>query len=312
MTKVLEGVRVVEVSTMGFVPSAAAVLADWGANVVKVEHPVHGDVIRGGNTWGVPADGAQGMSFLWEIFNRGKRSIGVDLNQPAGVEIALRLADSADVFMTSFLPPARRRIGIDVDDVMARNPGIVYARGSGRGPEGPLADAGGFDALCFWALSGIASAVTPDDHRDMITMPAPGFGDGLSGMALAGGIAAALAYRERSGKGVVVDVSLLSTGMWAMQSSIAATKLTGRDELKRTARGTPARPALVDGYRTKDGRFIALSFDRGDRYWKEFCTAVGRPELADDPVLGSDDTRYEDMPHLVKVLEDIFATRTYD
>src|SRR5581483_11872354 len=121
----MSGIRVVELGLFALVPSAAAVLAEWGADVIKVEHPVQGDPVRGLAAWGIKP-GTGGFSYMWEVCNRGKRSVGVDVGTPDGREIVLRLAEQADVFLTSFLPPARRKLGIDVDDVMARNPAIIY------------------------------------------------------------------------------------------------------------------------------------------------------------------------------------------
>src|ERR1700679_2908509 len=125
MAQVMEGVRVVEVALYGLVPTAGAVLADWGADVVKVEHPRHGDPIRGLSAWGVQP-GTGGLTYLWEVFNRGKRSVGIDLGTPAGLEVLMSMLAEADVFLTNFLGPARQRLGIDVEDVCRRNPKIIY------------------------------------------------------------------------------------------------------------------------------------------------------------------------------------------
>ena len=135
MTAPLEGVRVLEVAIYAFVPSAAAILADWGADVLKVEHPVLGDPGRNTAAWGVPAD-VNGVSHLWEVANRGKRAMTLDLATPEGKEILLQLVDESDVFVTNFLPPARRKLGIEPEDIMGRNPRIIYARGSAQGPRG--------------------------------------------------------------------------------------------------------------------------------------------------------------------------------
>src|SRR5215468_10830617 len=160
MARVLEGVRVVEVAQWWFVPSAGAVLADWGADVIKVEHPVTGDPQRGLVTSGFfPPTG--GVNFMMEQSNRGKRSVGIDLANPAGRDTLLRLVETADVFLTNFLPSARRKLRIDVDDIRAVNPRIVYVRGHGQGARGPDAEKGGYDAASFWSRGGIAHALTP-------------------------------------------------------------------------------------------------------------------------------------------------------
>jgi crotonobetainyl-CoA:carnitine CoA-transferase CaiB-like acyl-CoA transferase len=308
MTKVLEGVRVVEVSLYGFVPSAGAVLADWGADVIKIEHPDQGDPMRGLVVSGIRPEDV-GLTFMWEIVNRGKRSVAIDLGVADGRQLLLDMVAEADVFLTNFLPSARRKLGIDVEDIMGRNPGIVFARGSGQGPKGPEADKGGFDAISYWYRTGISAAVTPPDHPMPIRMPGPAFGDVQSGMMLAGGIGAALAYRARTGQGVVVDVSLLAAGLWAMQPGVLGTQLTGADELPKPARVSLGNP-LVNTYRTADGRFVALNMLQGDRYWADLCTAMGRPDLIDDPELATADLRAEHVDRCVAVLDDLFGRRS--
>ncbi len=282
MERALEGIKVLEVSAWAFVPSAGAVLADWGAEVVKVEPP-EGDPMRGLVTGGITG----GPSFPWEIWNRGKRSIGLDLRHPGGRDLLLRLADEADVFLTSYLPPTRKKLGIDIDDIRGRNPAIVYACGSGQGPLGEEADRGGYDAISFWARGGLAAATTPPGADRPVGQPAGAFGDSLSGMGLAGGIAAALLRRSRTGEGAVVDVSLLGTAMWCMQMSI-----TGAAVMMATASaGGGAAPAggpllanpLVNNYETSDGRWLALCMLQRDVYWDGLLEAIGREDLRTDP-----------------------------
>ena len=149
MATVLDGVRVIEVADWGFVPSAGTALGDWGAEVIKVEHPRVGDPIRGLITAGI-VPGASGRNFIVEQIGRHKRSIGIDLATEAGLAILHRLVACADVFLTNFLPDARARLKIDVEHIRARNPNIVYVRGSGQGPKGPDAGKGGYDATSFW------------------------------------------------------------------------------------------------------------------------------------------------------------------
>ena len=133
MTKPMEGVRVLEVALYAFVPAAGAVLAEWGAEVIKVEHPLRPDPMRGTAAWDIEP-GTGGYTYMWEVANRGKRGIAVDIATPEGRELVLQLAEQADVFLTNFLTEARQKLGIDVEDVMERNPRIIYARGSGQGP----------------------------------------------------------------------------------------------------------------------------------------------------------------------------------
>ena len=174
VTRVLEGIRVLDVTQWAFVPSAGAVLADWGATVLKVEHPEQGDPMRGLQIPGlVPAGGAP-ANVMWELPNRGKRSIGIDLAQPEGRDLIHRLAATCDVFLTSFLPSARRRLGIDVDDIRKVNPKIIYARGHGQGSTGPEAEDGGYDSSAFWARGGVSMATTAAGASAPTHMPGPG------------------------------------------------------------------------------------------------------------------------------------------
>jgi crotonobetainyl-CoA:carnitine CoA-transferase CaiB-like acyl-CoA transferase len=277
--RVLAGIRVLEVATYGFVPSAGAALADLGADVIKIEHPVHGDPMRHIPAFGM-APGTGGLTLQFEAFNRGKRSVALDLKDPTSYEYLMRLVETADVFITNFLPAARQRARIDVDDVRARNPDIIYARGSGHGTRGTEADAGGFDVLSFWYRTGVGDAVTVPG-QPAPPLPSPGFGDVLSGLSLAGGITAALLGRERTGRPTVVDVSLMSVGMWAMQVGLIASDQVDHETMRGPDRQIPGNP-LVRQYLTSDGRLIALCMLEPDRYWPGLCRLLGRPELVDD------------------------------
>lgn len=308
MEAVLAGVKVLEVSAWAFVPSAGAVLADWGAEVVKVEPP-DGDPMRGLVTGGVTG----GPSFPWEIWNRGKRSIGLDLRTPEGRELLLRLAERADVFLTSYLPSTRQKLGIDVDEVRARNAAIVYACGSGHGPLGEDADRGGYDAITFWARGGVASGATPPGADRPAPQPAGAFGDSLSGMALAGGIAAALLRRTRTGEGALVDVSLLGTAMWSMQMSIVGGAMVMAAPQPDAGDPPTAGPLLanplVNSYRTSDDRWLALCMLQRDVYWDGVCDAIGRPDLRTDPRFADPEARTANIADAAAELETTFASR---
>jgi crotonobetainyl-CoA:carnitine CoA-transferase CaiB-like acyl-CoA transferase len=304
----LEGVRVIEVAIYGFVPSAGAALADWGADVIKIEHPETGDPMRGLASYGIrPGDG--GVTALWEVFNRGKRSVGININAPEGREIVLQLIDKADVFITNFMQPARRKLGIDVEQVLARNPRIIYGRGTGQGPVGPDADKGGFDALSYWGRPGASTASIPPGYDFPIMLPGPAFGDVQSGMHLAGGVAAALYQREKTGKGGVVDVSLLGSGLWAMQATIAGAYAIKRDNIVQLDRNRPPNP-LANIYRAADQRFFLLGMLEADRYWPGLCAALDQPQLAQDPRFSSMALRAQNTEVCVKTLDAIFAGLT--
>lgn len=308
MNGVLDGIRVLEVAEYGMVPAAACVLAEWGAEVVKIEHATRGDAIRGIHAFGV-APGTGGFTYLWETFNRGKRSVGVDLTSEAGCSVVHQLAAGADVFLTSFLPDARRRLRIEAHDIQAIKPDIVYARGSAHGPRGPEAERGGFDGLTYWYRSGAASSAMPAGVEDLVPLPGPAFGDIQTGLALAGGVCAALVRRGRTGQGSVVDTSLLNSGMWAMQAGLVASNLAGTEQLEPFDRTASANP-LNNSYRTKDGRFVALAMLQADRYWADLCRAVGHPELLEDPRFETIHTRTEHHRPCIEALDAVFAERT--
>ena len=310
MTTPLKGVRVLEVAIYAFVPSATAMLADWGADVLKVEHPVTGDPGRNTAAWGVPAE-VNGVSHLWEVANRGKRAIALDIATPEGKEILLQLVDESDVFVTNFLPPARRKLGIEPEDILARNPRIVYARGSAQGPRGELAERGGFDAISYWGRSGAAIGVTPPDHEFPLTMPGPGFGDLQAGVAMAGGISAALFKREKTGEGLVVDVSLMSMGLWAMGMTISGTSVLDVDALPHQSHAGSTNP-LVNQYRTKDGHIVALAFLQSDRYWPEFCILVDRLDWLADERFTDAAAREVHRTECIELLEELFAQKTLE
>ncbi len=310
MSGPLSGVKVLEMGTFVFAPAAGAVLSEWGADVVKIEHPLVGDPARNTSGWGVPTI-VDGVGFIFEFNNRGKRSIALDVARPEGYEVFLQLVDEADVFLTNFLPVTRRKLGIDIEDVMARNPAIVFALASGQGLRGPQAEMGGFDAMTYWARSGAAMGVTPPDHSHPLAMPGPGFGDVQAGMALAGGIGTALFQRTQTGKGSVVDVSLLAAGMWAMGLTLMASGLTELERLEHQYHAAPPNP-LVNTYRTSDDGYIAMVFLQPDRYWPEFCVLVGKDEWLADERFMDVPSRREHSDALVALLDELYAEHTLE
>jgi crotonobetainyl-CoA:carnitine CoA-transferase CaiB-like acyl-CoA transferase len=314
--RVLEGVKVLEVSAWAFVPSAGAVLADWGADVVKIEPPT-GDPLRGLVFGGVGGDA--GPSFPWEAWNRGKRSVGLDLKHPDAKEIIHKAAAEADVFLTSYLPPTRRKFGIDIDDIRAVNPSIVYACGTGQGALGEEAEQGGYDSISFWARGGVGMLVTPPGSERPIGQPGGAFGDSLSGMALAGGVAAALFRRSRTGEGAVVDVGLLGTAMWALQMPIVGAAVmvaqasAAGGSVSKEERATPNMfNPLVNNYRTSDGRWLSLCMLQRDLYWDGVLVALGREDLRDDERFNTPDALGAHIREAVEEMERTFASMTLD
>ena len=220
MADIMEGVRILEVAEHTFVPAASAILADWGAEVIKVEHPERGDAMRGLASSGVmPSMGA--VHVLLEHSNRGKKSIGIDVSTEKGLDLIYRLAATADVFLTNKVPAVRKKLHIELEDIRAHNPNIIYVAGTGGGERGPEADRGGYDFLSYWCRAGSAMGTTPTDVDYLAGQPGPGYGDSIGGMTIAGGILGALFHRERTGEALPLDVSLLGVGMWAMSPAIA-------------------------------------------------------------------------------------------
>lgn len=304
----LDGIKVVELASWMFVPSAGAVLVDWGADVVKVEHPVTGDPQRGLITSGLIPGGASAVNFLIEQPNHGKRSVALDLATAEGHEAFMKLVEGADVLLTNYLPPVRRKLRIEVDDLRARNPRIVVARGSGQGPKGPDAEKGGFDGASFWARGGVGSVFPTNAEGWPSGQPSPAFGDVMGGLALAGAIAAALVQRERTGEAPVVDVSLLATAMWQVSPLVVASRLFGLSRLPQGDRRKNPNPG-VGVYRTADDRFISLILLQADRHWADFAERLERPELVTDERFSTQAARSQHAEACVAVLDEAFGSK---
>jgi crotonobetainyl-CoA:carnitine CoA-transferase CaiB-like acyl-CoA transferase len=303
----LDGVRVVELAQWVFVPVAGALLADWGADVIRVER-LEGDPYRGLASQGIGTDSG-GVNLSVALANRGKRSIALDLRAPRGRAVLDELLATADVFLTNFRPGALTRLGLDAAALRERHPRLVYARGHGYGARGPDADLPGYDASAFWARGGLAHVLTPPE-RDQPIGQRGAMGDRNAAMALAFGITAALLRRERTGVGSVVDVSLLATAMWTLSSDVLSALGGGRP---RAADGRAGGPnPLVGSYRTKDHRHIQLVFLQPDRYWADFCRLLGRDDLAADPRFADMASRNANRVACVAELDAEFARRTFE
>jgi crotonobetainyl-CoA:carnitine CoA-transferase CaiB-like acyl-CoA transferase len=300
-----EGLRVVELAQWVFVPVAGALLADWGADVIRIER-LEGDPYRGLATQGIGTD-RDGVNLSMALANRGKRSIALNLRHETGMAVLHQLLESADVFLTSLRPGALGRLGLDADTLRARYPTLIYARGHGFGVRGPDANQPGYDSSAFWARGGVGHILTPPE-RDYPISQRGAMGDRNGAMALAFGIAAALLKRTKTGVGSVVDVSLLATAMWMLSSDLLAV-LNGGEAGPVAGRGPQANP-LTGNYRTKDGRHIQLMFLQGDRYWPQFCRLVGRADLVDDPRFADMAARRANAQACVAELDAVFAQRT--
>ncbi len=305
MTAIMEGVRILEVAEQTFVPAASALLADWGADVIKIEHVERGDAMRGLASSGIAVVPGN-VHILLESSNRGKRSIGLDLSSPEGLDILYQLAATSDVFLTNKLAGVRKKLKIDVDDIRAHNPNIIYTRGSGQGERGPDADKGSYDSLAFWARSSVAASIMKPEYGAPPPPPGPGFGDSIGAMTIAGGIMGALFHRERTGEATVVDISLLSTGMWAQGLTIGLSLVLDMPWAP-PPEGVMGNP-LAGNYQTKDGAWIALTCLQAGKYWPSACEVIGRPELATDPRFSDHQSLVANTADASAILKEIFAS----
>jgi crotonobetainyl-CoA:carnitine CoA-transferase CaiB-like acyl-CoA transferase len=290
-------------------PTAGAVLAEWGADVIKVEQPATGDPVRHLRPRpGVAQEAAVNTNL--HHANRGKRSVGIDLSTEDGHSLLMKLAAQSDVFLTNYLPRVRTKLAIDVEDIRRANPTIVYARSSARGPRGPEADLGGYDFATFWCRAGLADVLHSSELRYPPVMPSGGMGDMTAGAVLAGAISAALLQREREGTSPVVDVSLLATGAWMMGLNVAAA--AGAHPLRlhsQEDRDHPPNP-LVNVFRTADDRFVALCLLQSDEAWPELCLRMDRPDLLADERFADHDALIRHSAELTAILDSVFRTAT--
>ena len=283
MSQVMKGVRVLEVAQFTFVPAAGAILADWGADVIKIEHPVRGDTQRGFiNIGGMKIDPMRHT--MIEHPNRGKRSVGVDISTPDGVELIYEIAKTADVFLTNYLPSQRQKMKFDVEHIRAANPKIIYARGSAYGDKGPERDIGGFDGTAFWSRSGVGYSMTPEELDGPLTQGIAAFGDSIGGMNIAGGIARRCFIASAPAKRVELDVSLLSTAWWAAGTSIDQFIESGKVIRNRMPKsGASAGNPFSGNFRTSDGGTINLCILTPGPHIRDTFAHLGIPEAADDP-----------------------------
>jgi crotonobetainyl-CoA:carnitine CoA-transferase CaiB-like acyl-CoA transferase len=312
LVKVMEGFRVLEVAQFTFVPAAGAILADWGADVLKVEHPVRGDTQRGFiNMGGIQLDPERHP--LMEHPNRGKRSVGIDVSTPGGQEVLYELAKVSDVFLTNYKPDQRQKNKFDVEHIRKANPNIVYARGSAYGDKGPERDVGGYDGTAFWTRSGVGYALTPEELGGALAQGIPAFGDSIGGMFIAGGISAALLHRERTGEALELDVSLLSTAWWAAGASVTQGMETG--EVMRTSMPGPGLLSVnpfLGNYLTSDGGTINLCIVSPTGYIRDTFEHLGLPEAADDPRFADVMPLIENADAAVELIAEAIAAKPFE
>ena len=297
MAGALDGVRVLDMTIWQQGTAASAMLADLGADVIKIEEPEAGDPGR----WVGRLEDREAISGYFQSLNRGKRSLALDLKQPAGRETFLRLARDVDVFLTNFRPGVCERLGIGYDDVSAINPGIIYACASGYGREGPEASEGCFDLLGQARGGFMAVTGDPDGVPKNAGVP---IADQAGGMMAAFGILAALLHRERTGEGQQVDVSLLGSVMALQSFNITNYMLTGELPQRFPRAGfTP----FWNVYQGSDGRYFAVAMLL-NRCWPELCEEIGRPELEHDERFEHYRGRVRDhADDLIAILDDVFS-----
>jgi crotonobetainyl-CoA:carnitine CoA-transferase CaiB-like acyl-CoA transferase len=302
---VLDNYRVIELGMWVAGPGAGGVLADWGADVVKVETPV-GDPMR--RIFQLLAGHGQPESPPFDLDNRGKRSVVVDLATDDGIEVVRRLLRDADVFLTNLRPEAVERLGLGPERLLADFPRLVYASVSGYGLEGPEVGRAGYDVGAFWARSGIASMMAPGDT------PPPGvragMGDHITGITTVAGVLAALLDRERTGRGQLVEASLLRTGIYSVGWDLGIQMRFGKNAAvqPRTSELNP----MCNCYAAGDGRWFWLLGVEADRLWPKLCTAIERTDLLTDERFSTARGRRHNAPELVELLDGVFAGSTRD
>jgi len=309
----LEGIKIVETATVFAGPMAGRLLADWGAEVIHVEHPVRGDIARGIRESSVGSAGIRAGRIIQsdilydtENHNRNKRSMTLDLSREIGQKVMHKLLKEADVFLSNFRPRELKKFKLEYDSLSRLNPRLICAHVTGYGRKGPDQDAPGYDFLTFWARSGLLHVMLKPDMAPVITPLA--VGDRLTGVALVGGIMAALFVRERTGVGQEVDVSLFNTGVFAITGDVGGALVTGQD-LQQVDRKDVLN-AVATFYQTKDSRWVRLGMTQADPYWSRFCRAIEREDLEHDPRFSSYEPRIQNHVALFNILEEVFLSKT--
>ncbi len=298
----MDGVKVVEMGLWIAGPSCAGILADWGADVIKIE-PLAGDPFRS-LEWLFP----DSCNPPFELDNRGKRSISVDIGSDLGVSVVHDLLAQADVFVTNYRSGGLERAGLDYESLEARYPTLVYAHVTGYGREGEERNRAAYDVGAFYSRGGVASAITPEGND--IPYPRGGMGDHMTGLAAAAGVSAALFARERSGEGQLISTSLLRIGayMHGWDNNVAARLDMAAEPVSRRC---PPNP-LINGYRCGDGLWVWLLGMEGDRHWPQVVRAFSHPEWENDPRFNSMESRRENSAELVAAMDAVLATKTRD
>jgi crotonobetainyl-CoA:carnitine CoA-transferase CaiB-like acyl-CoA transferase len=293
----LDGTRVIDLGGWVVGPSAAAILADWGADVVKIEPP-DGDPNRAWTTDRNPT---------FELDNRGKRSITLDLRVPEGVGVLLELLTDADVLVTNLRPRVLESLGLDYESLAARYPALVYAAITGYGSQGPDRDRAAYDGGAFWARAGVLASMTLPDAE--LPFTPGGSGDHITAITAVAGIAAALASRARSGRGQQVSTSLFRSGIFTIGADVNRVLRLG--EAFGTRHRTDVFNPLYNSYECADGRHLFLLGLQPDRHWAPLVAALEAPELLDDPRFSGARERAANASALIAILSSRFASAPF-
>ena len=302
----LDGIRVVELATFVFGPGSTAVLADFGADVIKVEAPGLGDPFR--HAHNSPPFMPLDFAYMWQQDNRNKRSIALDLKDPDGRAALLALVRGADVLVTNFPPKVLAKLKITYEDLQPENPRLIYGQITGYGEQGRDADKPGFDGNAYWARTGLMDVVRTAEADP--TLPAAAMGDHPSAMTMFAGVMTALYRRERTGQGTKVSTSLMANGLWAASAMLAGV-LAGTAPFQRSSRLAP-RNALLNQYRTADDRWLSIIVLQEDKNWPAFAKAIERIDLLDDPRFAAKADRHANARELAAILDAVFRARTFE
>lgn len=299
----LEGLRIVELATYIAAPGAAGIMADWGAEVIKIEPPA-GDPMRrffdgmAGDEHGNP---------VFELDNRGKRGVVLDISKPEGRDAAIKLVKTADIFLTNVRPGSLKRAGLDFDSLHAEHPSLIYCSLTGYGLQGVDADRAGMDVAAFWSRAGVGAITAPKGVDPFPLRTAQG--DHITSLSTAAAILAAVYERQSTGKGRLVETSLLRTGVYSIGSDMAIQLRFGK--LASTRPRQQAVQPLANFFKSSDGRWICLLVRTGGTDWPQIAAAVGRPELVQDPRFASSRDRRHNAAELVDILDAAFGAMTY-
>jgi crotonobetainyl-CoA:carnitine CoA-transferase CaiB-like acyl-CoA transferase len=303
----LEGIRVIDITQYGAGPMCAGVLAQWGAEVIKIEHPVRGDALRGLKSGtGVTSLSDRPFNYMFIQPNMNKKSVTLDLTKKEGQDVLYKLVSNSDVFLAAMRTRDLVKFGAEYKTLRNVNPRLVFALITGYGTEGPDKDSAGYDSICYFARSGITHMTSGDDGVPI--WPRPGFGDIPSGMFCACGIITALYAREKLGVGQAVYTNLFNNGVWALAADTMAALATHKDP-EMHKRDTANNP-LANYYKTKDDRWMLMFHMQSDFYWERFCKAVGLVNIINDARFKTAEARATNCVALIKIIDKSFAGKT--